>query len=620
MKKLMKLGKFNRLNDKGLTLVEVMISITVFSILMAPIVIQLNTLLKSNQKLKLSQAETDYATRVMEQFKNSDKDTIEFNKDADGNVIYNAAGLATTKAGYSVDDSDSDNYIYTMDNVKIEQDLDSAETTVINKDTHYKVKVSLNSGTYATTSGNNGAGSIAKYKYKDPNDVTYYNLDNIDSRFAVIINDKSCNYDARASEDLVDKIALLFKKTKPDRYNQWINGVDIFKRDSYCKNTYIKMSKGTVKKNDGDHKVGDPCYNVTVTISYTDKLYGESVTYTLMKDKEYYPEETGDVPPSVYVLYNQYVQNNLIVKGSDTITIDNHDLGDSKKNAIKCYIVKSQAAINGTYTYYVRKSQTEGGPGDEMVGTEKTKNVEGSYVYEVKDGTSTSYLWPSLVTNTKNSSYGDDPAEITVGTETYYVYNDVLCNVKPSLSDYKEQTGNGTYSYVCKEDYKETSVEGTTINMKEGDVVYLDSDHQYVWPDGSRSKNAPDAAHFHISTPSKKEYNSSMQTNILLSKNSKLQTSSGENLLNIYTNLPLDQFVSSLNPSGSTSNLAAFSGADYATLSNDEKKNCIKDLDKDTASGKKRLYHITLELYKVEGSDSNNSETKVLTLVSGKEG
>ena len=172
--------RFRKLNNKGLTLVEVMISVTIFAIVAAPIVKQMNTLLKTNYSAKVSQAETDYATRVMEQFKEDNSDAVTLPVDSDGDPTGNI-----TLAGYTktVDPGNESIATYTMDGVRLEKDIDSSETSVTRLGTTYKVEVTLDPTEYDTSSGNNIAGN----EYKNPNDTSYYALENLDDEFAILI-------------------------------------------------------------------------------------------------------------------------------------------------------------------------------------------------------------------------------------------------------------------------------------------------------------------------------------------------------------------------------------------------------------------------------------------------
>lgn len=638
MTKLSKLHNIRKLNNRGLTLIEVMVSVTIFAIMIVPIITQLNTLLKENYTAKLSQAETDYATRVMEQFKELNSDTVDVQRDADtGEIILNN-GYASTKAGYSVDISDKNAYVYTMQGIKIEKDIDASETTVVRNGTTYSVEVKLDSDAYKTTKGDNapnpsGASTQAgdvDYTYKNPNDTDYYNLENIDDRFAVMVRENSGNYDARAAEDLVDKIAVKLKADDPSRYNLWINGVDILKKDTYNKNTYVKVSYDTVKKK----------YLATVIISYTDKVYNQTVSYMLMNKKEYDPKQTGNKPPSVYIFYNQFVQNNRILSGSDTITIDNSGLASGgsvkEKDALKCYLVKSEVAAEGEYTFYQRKTSEEGG-GDEVVGSTTTNNTAGSYVYVVKDNGVTSYLWPSYVVdsdfrdsyqqgdeNSLDNLLGVTPGTASVstatGTETKYIYNNVLVpsslpNAVPSASLYKQGSGNGYYSYICS---KETTYDGGE-KITPGSIVYQRAAHEYVWPNGYVSKTPPSTDYFTICTPSKLTYNEKAVTNILFTSDSVIDTASGKDAIKVFTNLKktaLTSTTANVSNIVSTGTEGDVNGSSTTVSYQTIDINNIKSLSEDKEDGDKRLYHITLKLYKV----TNGDKKAIMTLESGKEG
>lgn len=636
MTRLRKMCRIPKQNNKGLTLIEVMVSVTIFAIMIYPIITQLNSLLKQNYTAKLSQAETDYATRVMEQFKQSNSDASEIILDDEGDIVL-TNGKASTKAGYTVNVSNPDAYVYSMDGVKIEKDIDDKETSVVRNGMTYSVEVKLDSSAYETTKGDNapatGSTEEDSYTYKNPNDTLYYNLENLDDRFCIMVRETSGNYDNRAMDDLVDKIALVLKKERPDRYNQWINGADTLSGVVYNKNTYVKVSYDSSKKK----------YYATVILSYTDSLYNQTVSYVLMNKKEYDPATTNNKPPAIYLFYNQFAQENQIISGTDTITIDNSGLATggniSTKNILKCYVVKSESTL-GEYTCYKRKSAAEGG-GDEVVGGTPTNNVSGSYVYEVKDENGNkNYLWPSFIVELSDSYteeqinaeldkldnlFGSEHLAVTETTETgvvtKYIFNNALvpasyANAIPDLSVYDQETGNGYYSYLCK---KETKYNNDQDTIEPGEIVYQRSPYEYVWPNGSTTKVPPSTDCFNICTPSKVTYNKNAMTNILLTSDSIAETTSGKPAINLYSNMEKSSWQSSASGVSTTVSTGIENSTDgsativsYQTVDVDK---FIKRLEDDKKVGANRLYHITLNLYRVEG----NNKKRVLTLESGKE-
>nr|MCR4716714.1 type II secretion system GspH family protein [Lachnospiraceae bacterium] len=227
-----------QLDNAGLTLVEILVSMAIFAIMLFPMLTGFNSLLKQNKTAKLTQAETDYAARVMEEFKqNSD--------------VITASGSGATQLGYNYSES-GDTLVYTKNNITIGQDFETTPSDLFNLSSNavrkldtngneYRVVVSLDASAYETSNSTAG-GDI--YDYKDPNASLDYNLDNIDERFSVLIRDTGLNYDTRATTDLVDKAAKVLKETDSKRYNMWLNGVvNVFMNAKYAKNTYIKVDR-----------------------------------------------------------------------------------------------------------------------------------------------------------------------------------------------------------------------------------------------------------------------------------------------------------------------------------------------------------------------------------------
>ena len=611
MKKLIKLKK---LNNRGLTLTEVMVSVTIFAILIAPIVTQLNSLMKQNYKVKVSQAETDYASRIMEQFKAASEEDLQQQTDDEGNPLNNLANN-----GFELDNTSYPNVsIYSMSGVQLEKDLDASATSVNRNGTTYKVEVSLDSAAYAASSGTNAA------EYKDPNDTVNYNLANVDENTSVLIKEAVANYDSRAASDLLDKYLEKLKAEDPGKYNRYLSGADNLLGLAYGKNTHIKVKKGT--------SGGKKCYFVTVTLSYKENYYNQTVEYTLMKDKEYLASKTGNKPPAIYFFYNQFVQENMLIDGSDTVTIDNSECGTTKNDTIKLYMIKGETENSGTYTYYVRKPDQE----PQTVQGQATMNTAGSYVYKIQTADGTKYKWPSFVTNKRDDAkYGSTPAEINITDDTldvvhpvenaadgdttkWYVYNDVLIDEMPSSVYYEERTGKGSYTYIRKDDGVDLTG-GTSKRMYKGDIVFQRETYGYVWPDGTVSNQAPDIEHYYIGTPSEKDFDSTVKVNVLLAKGSAL-TNGRTKLIDVYTNIPTANFMTSLSPVtfAGTTNLT-YPATDYSTipLSGSDFTDFFQPLTEDKSDGDDQLRHIIVKLYRV---DEDGTESNILTLESGKEG
>jgi prepilin-type N-terminal cleavage/methylation domain-containing protein len=652
-----------QLNNKGLTLVEVMISITIFSIMIVPIITQMNTLLKSNSRAKVSQAETDYATRVMEQFKEGDSSVVDLLTDEDGDPLEDSGtSYGATQAGYYVDKSQSDDgkYIYYLDNVKLEKDLDSSETSVTTGDTTYSVEVELDASAYDES--NVTVASADGISYTDPNSTDYYNLQNLDDRYCVMVRDTNANYDTKAEEDIVDKIAAQLKEEFPSRYNQWLNGANVLNGITYSKKTYVKISYDSTKK----------AYYATVILSYTSsKPYVQTVSYVLMNNKEYSEEVLGKKAPKVYIFYSQFAQENQIIQDSDEIIIDNEGLANSsgtipKSRKLSCYLIKSDID-RGEYTYYRRYNKDE----QELAGDEyldastPTNNTASSNVYVVESKGSKSYMWPSFVVDgdyydshpNLNTLLNAEPGysvNVTEDGETKlkYVYNNVLVpssveGAVPSSVLYEENVGDGYLSYRVKNEG--TTYPGRTDEVAQGSIIYQKSAAEYVWPDGSTTTTPPDlkSGNFSICTPSKLTFDST--AGIILATTSSNQTAAdGDRAIKIYTNLSEGIFTNPKNGSEVVSTGTELSATGAALTVNTLKFEAFKKSDEnpdyyvlhglmdDKDAERNRLYQITLTLYKVEGGTKTAAATfdgttqayqvtggtkkKVMSLQSGKEG
>lgn len=650
--------KRKQLNNKGLTLVEVMVSVTMFAIMIYPILTQMNSLIKQNYTSKLNQAETDFASRVMEEF-----------KDAESGATDLPNGSTVTKAGYSVKKSNpidpNSPLIYFKNNIVLEKDIDTSDPsikTMVKDGETYRVEVSLDGSAYDTTNGSNGAttpGDEDKFTYKNPNDTKNFELENIDDRFCVMIKETSGNYDSRAANDLLDKIAAKLKVENPTRYEQWINGVDYLKSDTYSKNTYIKVDYDDTKD----------VYKVTVTLCYTDKDYDQSVSYLLYNAKEYDAKALGNRPPAIYLYYNQFIQNGLIKPGSDTVTVDNSGMVKTGKvsdsNQLKCFLIKTKASL-GEYTYYERKGDADGG-GDEVIYGYSTQNTAGSCVYKVDTEQGLYYKWPTYVLDESDyhtlqgdttdasgnavpgnkldkllggatAAYVDSTPDADGNITRIYYYDNVMVpsnlpGADPATdSNYKKMTGEGGYTYLCSN--KNGAVAPDGAKLSEGDVVYQRAANEYVWPNGNVTATAPTIDDFSLCTPSKMAYNNNAKLNLLTTTTSAYETENGLDAITFYTNLNIEDdtknkspFISFTSSRAGVSNVVS-TGKESGIiglqttvdLAEVDLEKYVKTFKDNYKQGDKKLYHLKLDLYKIsKDADGNSTKKKILTLESGKE-
>lgn len=652
------------LDNQGLTLIEVIVSVAIFSIVAFPLITQLNTLMRGNYTAKVSQAETDLATRVMEQFKQADPNII---------LSSDGTGAANQWEGYTVGtDMVTGSSKYEKKDIVIGKDIDtgvSGDTgySPVRSNTKYNVEVLLDADKYSSGNGTLITDNSGKVLYDDINDTKYYNLDNIDNNFSVILNADSSNYDTTATQDLTDKLAEQLKDNNPVRYNQWRRGVNILGSIRYNKYLYITVNRASTY--DSVKADGKPVYEVTARLTYVVDtstsnvslgLNGAgklAVSYTLVNEQKIYSSQTGGRLPSIYVLYNQYVQGaNKIESGRDSIIIDNSGVaGDmTDTNPLKVYIVRSNAADNGKYEYYERKESA----GDETyynsVGSEShTENTVGSRVYEVPQAydNKTYYLYPSIMISSGDADYQRIKSSLMPGSaavssidasksasgnavQRYEYYTNVYSELAPSdlfhdTSLYSQGEGRGYYGYRAREisgkDYFVDRNGGTEKNMYPGDIVYQRSAHEYVYPDGTVTNQIPDLKFYDITTPSKVDYKQRIALNVVAAD----QSVTDEKRFKIFTNLSSysNQIISSNSAGTGEPNMPnpiVDAGDVTSGINNNYKTVTAKTLDNfNPLSGDadlnkpKRMYHVTVNLYRVVDS---GTPKKVLTLESGKEG
>jgi prepilin-type N-terminal cleavage/methylation domain-containing protein len=143
-----KMGE-KHLDNKGMSLVEVIVAVTILSLVIVPTLNAITTAMVYNAKAKKRQSATLVAETIMETFKGYDLDTLDEmfannGVDSDGNnffgsVVYSKSGVAYSKSGtaYSITDLSSNGKSYDVDiavelskdaNLYVQYDKDKSST------------------------------------------------------------------------------------------------------------------------------------------------------------------------------------------------------------------------------------------------------------------------------------------------------------------------------------------------------------------------------------------------------------------------------------------------------------------------------------------------------------
>lgn len=303
-------------NNKGFSMVELIIAIAVFTMLAIPIIKQITTSVSMNSRARATQKTAEFAEYVMEYMKKTPLDQVGkdelfqselpdgssnpsgLRKDSDTTVPVTVGGKTITCHKIQ----------YKIDSVKINNQL-------------YSATVDLDTSPYADKSEN-------------PNIKDAGNLTNIDTSKVAIFAGQTSNNDISAAKSI---FTVKTEQLKKDDYKAWeqlmYGGYNLFSQDSVKKITRIKLTKSVVG--------GDVRYRVGCTISYKD-------------DNEQYPADVmqytlapqvfeQDEPPVIYLMYNPCIYNGEYMK-DDNIILDIE--GFSSTDNIKMYMIETADTIS----------------------------------------------------------------------------------------------------------------------------------------------------------------------------------------------------------------------------------------------------------------------------------
>ena len=243
-------------DNRGISLVDLVIAIAVLALLITPIIIQVAMTLNTSAQAKERQYTVDSATAVMEYFKQSSIDDIKTNKNVSGlvnvdsMVVYNPQDAANKKVcKIFVNGADSGEEVvynctdFLLNDVQLGRAKNNYDRAVVMTDLankllakgyriNYEVDLDKTSTTYSNISSNpaftiqsdhsavmfDDKNSITRHitaidcvpvtgsGYVDPNTVSLGNIQDLDSNKVAIIEGDETKLDHKFESDLVSKI------------------------------------------------------------------------------------------------------------------------------------------------------------------------------------------------------------------------------------------------------------------------------------------------------------------------------------------------------------------------------------------------------------------------------
>lgn len=360
-------------NNKGFSLIEIIIAVAILSILMTPIIKQFANTLETSRKAKALQEVNETAVYEVEEFQSYSKEDLD---DKYGTPVTKADMPLTmyAKDGTVIASISYNAYVYTLAEQEIGAKRDKYTNTVVLDDlsnkvrahggkaapVHYKVAYGLTDADLATVGSGftlTNEGSIVEYDadgyvsgivctdknadgsdvsyVENPNDVNLGNMHDLDKNCVALILGGTSSYDSQAFTALFSKAMEHLRELDYESWQQALVNVD---NESILSQDSMNNSKRLIKiytDKTTDAATGKECYIVKADVYYdyqyslivdgaASSTYHDMVTYTVFSQKFFTKE-----PPEIYFEYQPYCvtgedTGNVTYQKNDYILFDNH--------------------------------------------------------------------------------------------------------------------------------------------------------------------------------------------------------------------------------------------------------------------------------------------------------
>ena len=490
-------------NNKGFTLIEIVIAVAILSILLTPILKQFANTLETSRKAKALQQANETAVYEMEEFQTVTKEELD-DKYGDPTVhtdmvvrLLDTDGTEITSTlKYSA-------YEYKLDDRKIGAKQDVYSNVVVLDDLsnkirayggesatkHYKVAYNLTDadlGKFGTGFTLTNEGSIVEYNdagfvtaivctdknangtpvsyVENPNEVNLGNMHNLDKNAVALVMGGTSSFDSDAFSALFSKAMDHLRELDYESWQQALLNVD---NESILSQDSMNNSKRLIKiyaDKAVDSTTGKDCYIVKVDVyydyNYSLVVNGEKksdfhdmVSFTVFSQKFFTKE-----PPEIYFEYQPYCisganSKNAIYQTNDYILFDNY-VDECKVYLYKPY--KDQQNYDANIDNYYKMVDTDGD------GTPDSKEEYYTYYTDKAKTQKVKIHLASKNSNTALSLDSDGNVLDTDAMDRVYVFTNLDVNGYEEGSadaQFVSDAFSGTFDYVKGEKESRSSVE-----------------------------------------------------------------------------------------------------------------------------------------------------------------
>lgn len=490
-------------NNKGFTLIEIVIAVAILSILLTPILKQFANTLETSRKAKALQQANETAVYEMEEFQTVTKEALD-DKYGDPTVhtdmvvrLLDTDGTEITSTlKYSA-------YEYKLDDRKIGAKQDVYSNVVVLDDLsnkirayggesatkHYKVAYNLTDadlGKFGTEFTLTNEGSIVEYNdagfvtaivctdknangtpvsyVENPNEVNLGNMHNLDKNAVALVMGGTSSFDSEAFSALFSKAMDHLRELDYESWQQALLNVD---NESILSQDSMNNSKRLIKiyaDKAVDSTTGKDCYIVKVDVyydyNYSLVVNGEKksdfhdmVSFTVFSQKFFTKE-----PPEIYFEYQPYCisganSKNAIYQTNDYILFDNY-VDECKVYLYKPY--KDQQNYDANIDNYYKMVDTDGD------GTPDSKEEYYTYYTDKARTQKVKIHLASKNSNTALSLDSDGNVLDTDAMDRVYVFTNLDVNGYEEGSadaQFVSDAFNGAFDYVKGEKESRSSVE-----------------------------------------------------------------------------------------------------------------------------------------------------------------